>query len=512
MRSHFRIVIGSVIGISILSTLLLTFHWGGGDPLSISRFCVIFSAFIGGLLAIVSAHVPIRQEENAEPWMRREKLAWSLIGYSFIPWFIGDAIWRYYVTIGQSPFPSLADIGFVTFGPLLLMGLTLQPFSKSRQKRVFLLLDSLIVAGTLLSIAWFLVLGSSAQTPDATFLAKFLNLYYPIVDTFLLSCLAFLLLRGSDQIYRSSVRRISLLVLGCGLGLYAITDFVFNILTNNGSYQEGNWFDAGWGIGMLVIGLAVYLRRFLPRATVSNIIDENVEDSTNRLPFGPAQLLPYFLLVVLFVILGFNVLSVDKLQVSIRPVLLFATLIVIILVIVRQIMTMQENDILMKEQADILKKLEKVYHEVESRKIELETGVGHLKEIQTRLANGDVRARAQIMSGDLWPLATGLNLMADRMMRFERNQRYAQKLVQAVGDLSLALEAGKKSKLPVVIPTTCLDIPELHHLLTVLGLRPPTGTASQSTPLSSSSTFQHQPLASLEIPNNFPHSTQKIAP
>ena len=55
----------------------------------------------------------------------------------------------------------------------------------------------------------------------------------------------------------------------------------------------------------------------------------------------------------------------------------------------------------MKEQEGILKKLEKVYHEVECRKIELELGIGHLKEIQTRLANGDVRARAQIMGGDL---------------------------------------------------------------------------------------------------------------
>ena len=103
-----------------------------------------------------------------------------------------------------------------------------------------------------------------------------------------------------------------------------------------------------------------------------------------------------------------------------------------------------------------------MHQDVEKRKGELEEGVSHLKEIQTRLAHGDVRARAQIMSGDLWPLATGLKSMADRMMRSEHNQKYAQKLIRAVGDLSVALEGrGNNSRsfflLPVSKFQSCID-------------------------------------------------------
>ena len=258
--------------------------------------------------------------------------------------------------------------------------------------------------GALLSIAWFLLLGPLAQTPAETPLAKFLGLYYPLADIAELSCIAFLLLRGSDRIYRTPARRISLLVFGIGLSVYASADFLFNILNNIGVYQDGSWIDVGWPLGMLTIGVAAYLRRFLPGSTARSDIEEHKEGHTEGAHFGLAQLLPYLLLVILFLVLGFNVLSSDKTQQSIRPVLLIATLIVIGLVVIRQIMTMQENEGLMRVQMDTLKKLEKVYHDVENRKIELEEGISHLKETQTRLANGDVRARAQIMNGDLWPL------------------------------------------------------------------------------------------------------------
>jgi hypothetical protein len=509
MRSHFRIVIGSVIGISILEIfvlLLSTFHVGGDSILEVARYSILFLPLIAGALNLVSVYIPLRQDENTEPWIRREQQAWALIGWGYIGWAIGEAFWRYYVAIGQAPFPSLADLGFSSFFPLIFLGLLLQPSSKSSQKRVFLILDSLIVMGVLLSIAWFLLLGSLAQAPAQSPLGKFLGISYPFEDIVLLSCIAFLLLRGPSQLYQTPARRIGLLLLGLGLCLYSAGDFAFNVLENLGTYHDGTWLDLAWPLGMIIMATGGYLRRFMPSNTAVSSFEERIE-GPRQLRFGPAQLLPYLLLIILFVVLGFNVLSADKTQQSIRPVLLIATLMVIGLVIVRQIMTMQENETLMKEQVDTLKKLEKVHYEVESRKAELEEGVTHLKEIQTRLANGDVRARAHIMSGDLWPLATGLNLMADRMMRSEYNQRYAHKLVKAVGDLSVTLE-GRGSRNQLILPTSCLDVPELHRLLTVLGLRPPIGTPSPPTPLPPT-TFQRQPSASPGTQNNFPRSTQR---
>jgi hypothetical protein len=516
MRSHFRVVIGSVVAISILMVLVFllegSFHLGGESLLQVARYCVLLGPLIASVLSLISVNIPLRQKENAEPWLRHERLAWILIGCGYIAWAIGEAFWRYYVAIGESPFPSLADIGFSTFFPPIFAGLILLPSSKSSQKRVFLMLDSLIVMGAMLSIAWFFLLGPLAQNPAQSPLGKFLGLYYPITDVALLSCLVFLLLRGSDGTDRTPARRISLLMLGLGLALYSIGDFAFNVLQNLGVYVEGTWTDLCWPLGMMIMAIGAYLRRFLPRGTSESIVEKGMEDSAERHRFGPAQLLPYLLLVILLVVLGINVLSSDKTQQSTRPVLFVATLIVIVLVIIRQIMTMHDNDLLMSNQTKTLKKLEKVYHEVEDRKIELEKGVTHLKEIQTRLANGDVRARAQITNGDLWPLAVGLNLMADRMMRFEHDQKHAQKLAKAISDLSMALEGSKGYKIPPVLPASCLDIPELHRLLGVLGLKPPVATHLPDTP-TAIPPFPHQFSPSPATPNNpFGPSQKAMSP
>jgi len=329
-------------------------------------------------------------------------------------------------------------------------------------------------------------------------LAKVLGLYYPTADVALVSCIAFLLLRGSGDGYQASARRISLLVAMLGLCVFACSDFLFNVQNNMGTYVEGTWSDLGWPLGMMALGVAAYLRRFLP-ATSDEALEQQQKRRAKQLRFGPAQALPYLLLVVLFCVLVFNVLSGDSTQQSIRPVLVGATMIVVGLVLARQILTMLDNALLMRKQTAMLQELEGINQSIAQRNTVLEAGVTHLKEVQTRLANGDVRARAYIMDGELWPLATGLNLMAERMMRSERSQRDAEKVAKAVGDLSQALERAR-SRVPLVLPFSCLHIPEMHRLLVALNLRPGPET-SQSIPYPVSPRLESSPLPHIpEIP------------
>jgi hypothetical protein len=475
MHSHFRVVLGTVGAIAALMIAILGFHLGGTGALKFGVYSPLLGAFTGGTLILVSTTIPFGWKEKAEPWLGREQIAWMLIGGGCIAWGIGECFWRYYVAHGDAPFPSLADFGYSSFAPLVFWGLLWQPSTKTSHRQIFLLLDSLIAMGALLSIGWFFLLGPLAQTPAESLLAKFLSLYYPTTDIALLSYITFLLLRGHDRIYLARARRISLIVIGVGLGIYAISDFFFNILQNMGQPVDGIWIDLGWPLGIMTMGIAAYLRRFLPSSTPAS--DQELQETeTIRLRSGPAQAVPYLLLAVLFILLAFNVFSTDAVQQSIRPVLIVATLAVVSLVIIRQIVTIRENERLMVEQVATLKKLEMVYQGIEKSKTELEAGVTLLKEVQTRLANGDVRARASMMSGDLWPLANGLNLMADRMMRSEQQQRYAQKAIKALGDLNMALEQ-RDSKTRFVLPASCLDAPpEVQHLLVVMGLKATPGT------------------------------------
>src|SRR5438552_1161362 len=286
MNSTARFVIKSVAWIGVFMLIIVVFHIGGSTiALHVGQFSPLCGAFIGGFLALISAILPAQRKEATEPWLRNERLAWALIGFGVIMWGFGDCVWRYYMSIGQSPFPSMADIGYFSFPLLVFAGLLLQPPSGAGRKRLLILLDSLISMGSILAIAWYLLLGSLAQMPGEANLAKFLGLYYPIADTALLSCIVFILLRNQGRRYQATARRIGLLVVGLGLCFFVTSDFLFNIQQNAGTYVEATWIDLGWPLGMMTIGVAAYLRRFLP-ATSAEVIEQRMEDSAERQTFG----------------------------------------------------------------------------------------------------------------------------------------------------------------------------------------------------------------------------------
>lgn len=463
MPTHSRTALGFIIGVGLLMVVILAFQIGG----AIGDYVPLVGASIGGVFVLVCTNRPFSLEENVEPWLKRERLAWNLIGSGCLAWAIGECFWRYYQLQGQDPFPSLADLGYSCLPPLCFAGLLLQPLTKSKGKRLFLALDSLIAMGALLSIAWFLLLGSLAEAADETALAKFLGLYYPIADIALLTCIVFLLLGGPNEFSQARARRIGLLVLGTGLAIFALSDFIFNFQQDLGTFVEESLNNLGWPLGMMTMGAAAYLRRFLPHTSDERATTSEANTTDQR--FGLIQLLPYALLALLFLVLVLNVLSSDPAQVRIRSVLLVATIAVTSLVVVRQIFTMLENERLVGKQADTLKQLEMVYQDIEKRQSVLEEGINHLKDVQTRMANGDVSARAQNVNNELWPLAAGLNLMADRMMRADHAQRNAQRFARALTELDQALKRKREGG-AFVPPLSCSEIPEVQTLMRTLGL------------------------------------------
>ncbi len=471
MNSSTRIVVRSAVWLGIIVLIIVAFHIGDSNfVLHVGHFSPLTGAFIGGFLALISVSFPIRRGESAEPWIGTERFGWTLIGLGVIMWGIGDCFWRYYVSMGQSPFPSLADIGYFSFPLLVFAGLLLQPPSGGGRKRLLLLLDSLISMGSILAIAWYLLLGSLAQAPGEANLAKFLGLYYPITDTALLSCVLFLLLRGQGRVYQATARRVSLLVIGLGLCFFVFSDFLFNVQQNAGTYVEATWIDLGWPFGMMTIGVAAYLRRFLP-LTPKEVIEQRVKNNVELVNFGAPQVIPYLLLSFLFFVLALNVLSTDANQLAIRPVLLLATISVVGLVIVRQVLTLRDNVRLTRDQAEALEDLQVANKRIEDQSrmmaihnAELEQGIEHLKDVQANLANGNVRARARLTSGALLPLAASLNLMAERLIRLWHTSIHAQHLVTAIGDLCTALDNHWKGE-RFVVPDSCKELVEIHHLL-----------------------------------------------
>lgn len=400
-------------------------------------------------------------------------------------------MWRYYIATGQAPFPSTADIGYSLFPLCIFGGLLLQPTAESGSKRFLVLMDSLISMGSILAIAWYLLLGSLAQAPGEANLGKFLGLYYPISDIALLSCVVFLLLRGQGRTYQATARRAGLLVVGLGLCFFVTSDFIFNIQNNAGTYVEATWTDLGWALGMLTIGIAAFMRRYIP-GTPSYVIEERVERRSLRNLFSPTQFIPYILLGLLLLTLVLNSLSTDPGQLAIRPVLLAATMGVVMLVVARQIFTMWENARLARKQAEALIDLSRANHRVEEQAQEiaehnadLERGIIHLKDVQAQLANGNLKARANLASGMLLPLAGSLNLMAERLTRLGQANVYAQRLIRALSDFSVAVERSPAGT-PLVVPPNCSEFTEINRIILSLQSRGSLVALPSTNPLSHS--------------------------
>lgn len=470
MQSIWRTLIKGVGWIGLGMVVVVVFHLGGPVAKHVGQFSPLTGAFIGGVMVLISVLSPIRRGENAEPWISSEKVGWLLIGLGVILWGLGETNWRYYISIGQTPFPSTADIGYSLFPLCIFTGLLLQPSAESGSKRMLVLMDSLISMGSILAIAWYLLLGSVAQAPGEANLGKFLLLYYPVADTALLSCVVFLLIRGQGRTYQATARRLGLLMVGLGLCFFVTSDFIFNIQNNANTYVEATWIDMGWPLGMMMIGIAAFLRRYLP-ATPSYVIEERVERTNLRNAFSPTQFIPYILLGLLLLTLALNVLSTDPGQLAIRPVLLCATMAVVALVVFRQIFTLWENARLARDQAEALIDLSKANQrvaeqasEIAEHNAELESGIIHLKDVQAQLANGNLKARANLTSGVLMPLAGSLNLMAERLTRLGQMSAYTQRLMRALGDFCIAMERSPAGA-PLLVPPSCREFTEINRII-----------------------------------------------
>ena len=508
-----RTLIKALIWLSAATVSIVVLHLGGVFALHVGQFAPVVGAFIGGILAFGSACLPRKSYEKTEAWIGFEQFSWMLIGFGILMWGMGDSFWRYYVSIGQSPFPSVADAGYTLFPLFAFIGLLLLPRPGTRTKRLVLLMDSLISMGSLLALSWYFLLGTLAQAPGEASLGKFLGLYYPAADTALISCVVFLLLRGQGRVYQSTARRVSLLLIGLGLCFFVTSDFLFNVQNNAGTYVEATWVDLGWPLGMLTIGLAAYLRRFLP-ATPEHIMQERMEQGFNENSFGPSQFVPYVLLVLLFLALALNVLTNTSGQQALRPVLLFATLGVVVLVIARQVFTIWENKRLTQEQAEALEHLERANqrieeqaHQLNNYNVELERGIEHLKDVQAHIANGHLKARANLTYGALLPLAASLNLMAERLARLGQNNAYAAHLTQGLAELSYAFERHMRGE-PFVVPQSCVDLLEINRLLVAMRMRGVVSPSSlQSTDQKRATSGQLTERASGRSPIPTPHPT-----
>ena len=182
-----------------------------------------------------------------------DRISWRLLAASSLAWAAGEAFWSYDDLVRgiQVPFPSLADVGFLSSFPLACAGLLL--FSNSPRRavhRIREVLDGCIIAMSLLFASWVTVLGPLLRTHRISGFQKALSLTYPMCDVVMLFLVVILLARSQ----RGGRMRVGLVM--AGMASFAVSDSAFSYLTSVNNYGSGTFLDAGWVAGYLLIALA----------------------------------------------------------------------------------------------------------------------------------------------------------------------------------------------------------------------------------------------------------------
>jgi diguanylate cyclase len=203
------------------------------------------------LAAAVTAAVAVAA--RARRASGRERLSWAFLAAAPAAWACAQVVWSYYELIGQreTPFPSVADVGFLAFPVMALVGIFLRPSAAFHgQGRLRLGLDGVLVASSLFVVTWATALGEVAHAGGSSRFAFVVSLAYPVADLVLLTVTLIVLTHAQGDVRRG------LLPLGIALGIMAISDSGFAYLAVLGSYSTGNIVDAGWVTAFLLLGVA----------------------------------------------------------------------------------------------------------------------------------------------------------------------------------------------------------------------------------------------------------------
>lgn len=190
---------------------------------------------------------------------------WTLLAASSFSWALGEAMWCYLELIRgvAVPFPSLADLGFLSAVPLGIAGLV--SFLPGHNRRSFthgVTVKSAAAVAALIATSLLLIAaGHGGHANGVT--GQVIGLAYPVSDVLMAAVVLVILRRGSTE--AASLR----LVLA-GVLCFTMADSSFAYLTAIGSYGTGNALDTGWVIGYFLIALGALWNLRTPTVVADN--------------------------------------------------------------------------------------------------------------------------------------------------------------------------------------------------------------------------------------------------
>ncbi|HUG03384.1 MAG TPA: EAL domain-containing protein [Steroidobacteraceae bacterium] len=273
------------IGLIVYIVLALGAMFAKGEQLP--EIFTLFSDSPASIIAAVLAALAARKAQD--PAARR---AWQFLAASIAVYSVGNLLNSVYWLFGVDPFPSVGDVFFLGFYPLLFAGvLSVVRAAALRVQWGRLALDATILMLGFGAFFWFFVIAPTAAADrDPDIIKYVLTQSYIALNCLMLLAFGVLLMHAGS----SPIGRRTLILLAIGFSSMFLADIVWAMSKVTGSYLPGGVSDAiylscyAW--------LAAAAREQIRGAPISR-------ESASALGDALLQGLPYVAMLVSFLVL-----------------------------------------------------------------------------------------------------------------------------------------------------------------------------------------------------------------
>jgi two-component system, cell cycle response regulator len=176
-------------------------------------------------------------------------LPWLLLGFGELIYAAADtSFYVMHYLAGDTGYPALADVFYLSHYPLVVAGLLLLIRLRTPGRDLPSLLDAALLAVVAGMLSWLYLLAPTAQAQVPT-LTKVTSLAYPMMDLALFA-VALRLMLGTGR------RPTAYFLLSANLLAFFAADTIYVLQQLSGTYSAGNFLDAIWLTGNLALGAA----------------------------------------------------------------------------------------------------------------------------------------------------------------------------------------------------------------------------------------------------------------
>ena len=200
----------------------------------------VWSELVGYSLIPISAMVVIAMAPHINDAITKP-MSFVAVGFWAIGSVTATAATYFSITTAAN---TISNLFYLMFYPLAIIAIP-RLLAANRKLSLIELVDSSIFGLGLTTVGSALVIKPIMPLFDGSLSDSFFAVVYPIADLILVSVvLATIITQGYSK--RG-------LVLGCGISIFALTDFLYLWQQINGSYNLGSLLDIGWVIAILLI-------------------------------------------------------------------------------------------------------------------------------------------------------------------------------------------------------------------------------------------------------------------